>query len=195
MLNCSSLLLFCFYLVVVSGFNVNVTHALKSLYQLQAQDIQGNTVSLEKYQGKVSLVVNVASYCGYTDEHYRHLVSLQRELAIEKEEPFTVLAFPCNQFGEQEPLGNSDIARWCAEEYSVNFPVFSKIDVSGREKHIVYRFLMSGTGQEPTWNFWKYLVDDEGRVVDAWGPRVTPFQIKDNILQAIANAKNKHQEL
>merc|ERR1711881_239362 len=112
-----SFLVFSVYFVVASAFNVNVTGAFKSLYEHHAQDIEGNTVALDKYRGKVSLVVNVASYCGYTDEHYRQLVKLQQELALEGEEPFTVLAFPCNQFGEQEPLGNGDIARWAAEEY------------------------------------------------------------------------------
>ena len=86
------------------------------------------------------MVVNVASYCGYTDEHYKELVKLQNELPKDE---FNVLAFPCNQFGEQEPLSNDAIAQWAAEEYKVNFPIFAKIEVAGREKHAAYKSLMS----------------------------------------------------
>ncbi len=111
---------------------------------------------------QVSLVVNVASECGYTDSNYRKLVQLQRDL-----EPrgFTVLAFPCNQFHGQEPAANQEILEFAMESYSINFPLFSKINVKGDNAHEVYQFLAEKTGNIPLWNFNKYLIDRDGLVV------------------------------
>lgn len=105
-------------------------------------------------------MVNVASQCGYTDLNYRELVKLQEEFSGEG---FTVLAFPCNQFGEQEPGSMAEIAEF-TRSYGINFPLFSKVDVSGKAASDVYSFLYSATRTLPRWNFSKYLVDRRGAV-------------------------------
>lgn len=105
-------------------------------------------------------MVNVASQCGYTDLNYRELVTLQDEFA---HEGFTVLAFPCNQFGQQEPGSMAEITEF-AQSYGVNFPLFSKVDVVGQQRSEVYSFLFEATRTQPQWNFCKYLVDRDGAV-------------------------------
>ena len=109
---------------------------------------------------QVTLVVNVASQCGYTDLNYRELVELQDEFS---REGFTVLAFPCNQFGEQEPGSMAEITEF-TRSYGINFPLFSKVDVSGRDASAVYSFLHESTRTLPQWNFGKYLVGRSGAV-------------------------------
>lgn len=109
---------------------------------------------------QVSLVVNVASQCGYTDLNYRELVKMQDEFI---QEGFTVFGFPCNQFGQQEPGTMAEITEF-AESYGINFPLFSKVDVTGDEVSEVYSFLFRVTRTQPKWNFSKYLVDRSGAV-------------------------------
>ena len=109
---------------------------------------------------QVSLVVNVASQCGYTDLNYRELVKLQEEFSGEG---FTILAFPCNQFGAQEPGSMAEITEF-ARSYGINFPLFSKVDVSGKDASRVYSFLHQSTRTLPQWNFSKYVVDRSGSV-------------------------------
>ncbi|XP_078583121.1 glutathione peroxidase 7-like [Branchiostoma floridae x Branchiostoma japonicum] len=156
-------------------------------YSFTAKDIKGKTVLLDKYRGKVSLVVNVASECGYTDGHYRELVRLQDHLAPTKH--FNVLAFPCNQFGGQEPMGNSAIAQFAKSMYKANFPMFSKIDVVGREAHPAYKYLAESTQAPPTWNFWKYLVDPNGKVITAWPPHNAVVDIWSKVESAVNRAR------
>lgn len=105
-------------------------------------------------------MVNVASQCGYTDLNYRELVTLQDEFA---HEGFTVLAFPCNQFGQQEPGSMAEITEF-TQSHGVNFPLFSKVDVIGQQRSEVYSFLFEATRTQPQWNFCKYLVDRDGAV-------------------------------
>lgn len=112
------------------------------------------------YPAQVSLVVNVASQCGYTDVNYRGLVQLQRKFNAQG---FNVLAFPCNQFGDQEPGTMREIIQF-AENYGAKFPLFSKIDVTGERASSVYEFLTGSSGNTPKWNFCKYLVDKDGHV-------------------------------
>ncbi|XP_019633103.1 PREDICTED: glutathione peroxidase 7-like [Branchiostoma belcheri] len=156
-------------------------------YSFKVKDIKGNTVPLDKYRGKVTLVVNVASECGYTDSHYKELVRLQGHLAPTKH--FTVLAFPCNQFGGQEPMGNAAIDHFAKSMYKANFPMFSKIDVVGREAHPAYKYLAESTQAPPTWNFWKYLVDVNGKVVSAWPPYNTVADIWSQVEAAVNRAR------
>ena len=111
---------------------------------------------------QISLVVNVASECGYTDLNYRELVSLQEDY---HDRGFNVLAFPCNQFGGQEPASNEDILRFVKEKYDVNFPMFAKVDVKGEQIAVVYEHLTGTLLSSPKWNFCKYLVDGSGKVV------------------------------
>uniref|UniRef100_A0A8C5S125 Glutathione peroxidase n=1 Tax=Laticauda laticaudata TaxID=8630 RepID=A0A8C5S125_LATLA len=130
----------------------------------------------------VSLVVNVASECGYTDSHYKALQQLQREIGSYH---FNVLAFPCNQFGQQEPNSNNEIERFVQQTYSVTFPMFSKIAVKGIGANPAFKFLIESTGKEPTWNFWKYLVDPDGKAVNAWDSTVTVEEIKPYIIELV----------
>ena len=127
---------------------------------------------------QVLLIVNVASQCGYTDQHYKELVQLQTNLS---ENDFNVLAFPCNQFGHQEPMRNSAIARFVKEKYKVNFPVFSKVKVIGPDAHPIYKYLSGSIGMIPEWNFGKYLVSRAGKVIQFWNQRVSPLNLGDFI--------------
>ncbi len=136
-------------------------------------DIDGNEKDLDDYRGDVILMVNVASKCGLTPQ-YEALEALYRE---RKDEGFTVLAFPANNFMGQEPGSNLEIKQFCSAEYDVTFPMFAKISVKGDDKHPLYQML---TGQpDPiggavSWNFQKYLVDRDGMVVAKFGPRTKP---------------------
>ena len=124
------------------------------------------------------MIVNVASECGYTDQHYKELVELQSKLY---DQDFSVLAFPSNQFGNQEPLRNSGIARFVKNRYDVNFPVFSKIRVIGEEAHPLYKYLYESAREAPQWNFGKYLVSRAGRVIQFWNQQKSPMSLYDFI--------------
>lgn len=131
--------------------------------------IDGTPESLEAYKGKVVMVVNVASACGLTPQ-YEGLQALYEEKAADG---LVILGFPANNFGEQEPGSNDEIAEFCTGEYGVTFPMFEKISVIGEDQHPLYARL-SQEGGEPNWNFTKYLVDREGRVVARFDPRTRP---------------------
>lgn len=127
---------------------------------------------------QVLLIVNVASECGYTDQHYKELVELQTKF---DSHGFNILAFPCNQFGKQEPLRNSGIARFVKNKYNVNFPVFSKIKVVGREAHPLYKYLYASVKYAPQWNFAKYLVSRAGKVIQFWSQHYSPLALENFI--------------
>lgn len=154
----------------------------RDFYDFQAVNIRGKLVSLEKYRGSVSLVVNVASECGFTDQHYRALQQLQKDLGPHH---FNVLAFPCNQFGQQEPDSNREIESFARHTYSVSFPMFSKVAVTGTGAHPAFKYLTETSGKEPTWNFWKYLVAPDGKVVGAWDPTVAVEEIRPHIVELV----------
>uniref|UniRef100_H2YSH1 Glutathione peroxidase n=1 Tax=Ciona savignyi TaxID=51511 RepID=H2YSH1_CIOSA len=181
-------------LVVCLLQGTNASNKQHGFYDYDVKTFDGETVSLKQYAGKISLVVNVASECGYTDEHYKELTALHNELTA-KNEPFTVLAFPCNQFGEQEPHDDTEIQQFAKDFYKASFPIFAKIDVRERDAHPAYQFLRMSSGVEPTWNFWKYLLDGSGNLINAWGPATQVGKIKDDVLKAIKDLKNKHTEL
>uniref|UniRef100_A0A8C0QI32 Glutathione peroxidase n=1 Tax=Chelonoidis abingdonii TaxID=106734 RepID=A0A8C0QI32_CHEAB len=130
----------------------------------------------------VSLVVNVASECGFTDSHYKALQQLQRDLGSQY---FNVLAFPCNQFGQQEPDSNKEIESFARKTYGATFPMFSKIAVTGAGANAAFKYLTESTGEEPTWNFWKYLVAPNGKAVKAWDSTVTIQEIKPYITELL----------
>ena len=141
---------------------------------------------------QVLLIVNVASECGYTDQHYKELVLLQNAFV---RGDFRVLAFPCNQFGSQEPTRNSAIARFARDTYSVNFPMFSKIKVSGEDAHPLYKFLArTARDTAPEWNFYKYLVDRAGVVREVWPSRVSPMRLYGQIDQIVNRATHRNFE-
>ncbi|XP_066481552.1 glutathione peroxidase 7 [Tiliqua scincoides] len=155
-----------------------------NFYSFKVVNIRGKLVSLDKYRGSVSLVVNVASECGYTDSHYKALQQLQREYGSYH---FNVLAFPCNQFGQQEPDSDKEIESFARKTYKVTFPMFSKIAVSGTGANPAFKYLIESTGEEPTWNFWKYLVDTNGKAVKAWDSTVTIEEIKPYVTELVRN--------
>lgn len=153
-----------------------------SFYDLKTRTLDGKPADLAQYRGKVSLVVNVASYCGYTPQ-YAGLEKLQREL---KDRGFNVLGFPSNDFGEQEPGTSQEIAIFCKRTYDVTFPMFEKVvTMKGPGQSPVYGFLGS-SGKLPAWNFSKYVIDKQGRIVAFFPSDVTP---EDRALRgAIAKA-------
>ncbi|XP_072289196.1 probable glutathione peroxidase 8 [Eucyclogobius newberryi] len=137
----------------------------KDFYSFDVRDAKGKTCSLEKYRGKVSLVVNVASYCDKTEANYQFLQELHRELGTSH---FNVLAFPCGQFGDTEPGTSRDIEHYAKSSYGVTFPFFSKIRLLGTEADPAFKFLSDSVQKTVKWNFWKFLVNAEGKVVRFW---------------------------
>ncbi|XP_054645026.1 glutathione peroxidase 7 [Dunckerocampus dactyliophorus] len=154
----------------------------KDFYTFKVVNSRGKLVSLEKYRGSVSLVVNVASECGFTEQHYKALQKLQRDFGPYH---FNVLAFPCNQFGQQEPGSDKEIDSFVRRVYGVSFPLFSKIAVVGTGANNIYKYLFESSGKEPDWNFWKYLIDVNGKVVDAWGPKVSVDEIRPKVADMV----------
>ncbi|CAH1774421.1 unnamed protein product [Owenia fusiformis] len=159
---------------------------LVDCYSFTVDDISGETISLEKYRGMISLIVNVASECGYTDNHYKGLVKAKQAFGSK----FTVLAFPCNQFGAQEPKGNNGILQFAQGVYGANFPMFAKINVLEPDVSPVWQFLAETSGHAPNWNFWKYLVDGDGHVLNAYGPWVSVEDMWQDITFAVHKLNN-----
>ena len=151
----------------------------KNIYQFSCEDAKGNKVELNDYQGKTLLIVNTASKCGFTPQ-YEGLEELQKKFGSEY---FSVLAFPCNQFGGQEPGSNEEIVEFCTLNYSNTFPVFSKVDVNGNDAHPLFNFLTTekkgllGT-EKIKWNFTKFLIDKNGKVVKRFSPQVESDEIE-----------------
>ncbi len=149
-----------------------------SLYDHEAQTLDGKPVSLSDYRGKVLLIVNTASRCGFTPQ-FTGLEALYRKY---RDQGLEILGFPCNQFGAQEPGNAEEIASFCSLTYDVTFPMFAKIEVNGPKAHPLYTFLKSQKkgllGSEGIkWNFTKFLVDRHGAVVDRYAPTTTPEQL------------------
>lgn len=160
--------------------------AESSFYDLSATRIDGTKASLSDFKGKVALVVNTASECGFTSQY----AELQELYARFKDRGFVVLAFPSNDFGGQEPGSNSDIQHFCSSKFGVSFPLFSKIKVVGPDSDSVYRFLTSSTGgQEVGWNFEKFLVGKDGLVIDRYPSSVKP--LSPRVVEAIEGALTK----
>lgn len=155
---------------------------MTGLYDIIATTIDGRQQSLGDYAGKAMLVVNVASRCGFTAQ-YAGLEALYRRFA---DRGLVVLGFPCNQFGAQEPASEAEIAKFCSANYDVTFPMFAKIEVNGENAHPLYRLLKHAApgilGSEAIkWNFTKFLIDPEGRVVKRYAPNDTPQAIGKDI--------------
>ncbi len=153
-----------------------------SVYEFSAKTIDGKARKLSHYKGKVLLIVNTASRCGFTPQ-YKGLEALYQKYG---RRGFAVLGFPSNQFGEQEPGPESEIAEFCEINFGVTFPLFAKIDVNGEGAHPLYKYLTSAKpgllGSEAIkWNFTKFLVDREGGVVKRYGPTTEPKEIADDI--------------
>jgi glutathione peroxidase len=178
-------------LAVVTGLTAGAAGAaagggtVTSLYDLTVPSLAGAPVDLSSYKGKVTLVVNVASKCGYTPQ-YTGLEQLHREFAARG---FSVLGFPSNEFGGQEPGTADEIATFCRTKYDVTFPLFAKVETkAGAGQSSVYGYL--GTiGSLPAWNFSKYLVGKDGKVIAFFPSKVAPDapELRDAIARALAN--------
>lgn len=150
-----------------------------SVYDYSAKTLDGQNVSLADYRGQVLLIVNTASKCGFTPQ-YEGLEVLYKAY---KDRGLTILAFPCNQFGAQEPGDAEEIANFCSLIYDVTFPVLAKIDVNGPSAHPLYAFLKKAQkgvlGTEAVkWNFTKFLIDRDGQVVERFAPTTKPEELK-----------------
>jgi glutathione peroxidase len=162
---------------VSGGFPI-VAEPDETICEFSASLLDGRSVNLEAYRGRVMLIVNTASQCGFTPQY----ASLEELYRTYKDRGFTVLGFPCNQFGRQEPGSAEEIRAFCATNYEVSFPMFRKIDVNGRDAHPLYRFLKRSKrgvlgflgGGRIHWNFTKFLVDRNGSVVERFGPTTPP---------------------
>jgi glutathione peroxidase len=155
-------------------------------YNIKVKDIDGKEFTMEKYKGKVLLIVNVASKCGYTG-HYAGLETLHEKYS---EKGLSVLGFPCNQFLSQEPGTEEEIKQFCSLTFGVKFDMFSKIDVNGDNTHELYKYLKSnssgflGTGMIK-WNFTKFLVNRQGKVIKRYSPSTKPSEIEGDILKLL----------
>jgi len=146
---------------------------MSSLHDYQAKTIDGKEKSLSEYSGQPVLVVNVASKCGLTPQ-YKGLEEIYRKYS---DQGLRVLGFPCNQFMGQEPGSEEEIQQFCSTKYDVTFDMFSKIDVNGKDRHPIYEFLAGKDAQFPgdiSWNFEKFLVGADGKVVERFSPRTSP---------------------
>ena len=154
-----------------------------SLYDIPVHTLDGKATSLKPYRGKTLLIVNVASQCGFTPQ-YAGLEALYRR---HKAAGFVVLGFPCDQFGQQEPGDAAEIQRFCSREYGVTFPMFSKLEVNGPGAHPLYEHLKAAQpgllgSTAVKWNFTKFLVDQDGEVVQRFAPTDTPERIEREVI-------------
>lgn len=162
----------------------------QSIYDFQAQRLDGSTCHLSEFKDHVLLIVNVASRCGFTSQ-YRQLQELYDEFAVTDNEgtakhSLVILGFPCNQFGGQEPGTDQEIQSFCSLNYGVTFPMFSKIEVNGANTHPLFAFLkehapgLLGT-EAIKWNFTKFLIDRSGKVIDRFAPSTSPSSLRETI--------------
>ncbi len=160
---------------------------MTSAYDFSATDLAGADTDLSAYGGQVSVIVNVASKCGFTPQ-YEGLEKLYRDYA---DDGFVVLGFPCNQFGNQEPGDADEIAGFCTANYGVTFPMFQKIDVNGPGAHPLWTFLKKSRpgfagSKNIKWNFTKFLVDRDGKPKRRFGPNETPQSMRRGIEKLLA---------
>jgi glutathione peroxidase len=159
---------------------------MATIYDFSAKTLEGKTVSLADFKGNAMLIVNTASKCGFTPQ-YAGLEALYEKL---HEQGLTILGFPCNQFGKQEPGSEEEIGAFCRMNYGVSFPMFAKIEVNGPNAHPLYEYLKDeqpgvlGT-RNIKWNFTKFLVDRNGKVVDRFAPMTKPEEIEKSIASVL----------
>ena len=173
------------FLVAVLIFQVISAGAADSIYDIPLKDIDGKSTSLKPYKGKVLLVVNVASKCGYTPQY----TGLQALYEKYKDQGLVVTGFPCNQFGSQEPGTDEQIKQFCTSTYNVTFPLFDKLEVNGANRHPLYKTLAgegSPTAGDIKWNFTKFLVGRDGKIVKRFDSKVKPDS--PEMIQAIEAA-------
>jgi glutathione peroxidase len=154
---------------------------MSDLYNLKVETIQGVETTLDKYKGKTLLIVNIASKCGYTPQ----LLGLEKLYKKYKDKGLEILGFPCNQFLKQAPGTNTEIMNFCQSNYGVTFDVFGKLNVKGREQSSLYKYLIEHTpirkGKKVKWNFEKFLVNQNGEIINRYLPKVTPEYIEGDL--------------
>ncbi|KAI5655499.1 hypothetical protein M9H77_32686 [Catharanthus roseus] len=162
---------------------------LNFIFWIFRKDAKGNDVDLSIYKGKVLIIVNVASQCGLTNSNYTEFTKLYEKY---KDQGLEILAFPCNQFGSQEPGNNEEIQQFVCTRFKAEFPIFDKVDVNGANAAPIYKFLKASKGglfgDGIKWNFSKFLVDKEGRVVDRYAPTTSPLSIEKDIKKLLGIA-------
>jgi len=159
--------------------------AASNVYEFTMNSIDGKAVPLATFKGKVTLLVNVASRCGYTPQY----TALEAVYEKYKDRGFAIAGFPANNFGEQEPGTNEEIKQFCSAKYNVTFPMFAKISVLGGDQAPLYQFLTKTAGGEIQWNFTKFLVDRNGKVIQRFESAVTPDS--PEVIAAIESALKK----
>ena len=158
----------------------------ESFYDFKANDINGKEVSMSSYEGKVVLIVNVASGCRFTPQYE----GLQKLYDEHKEKGLEILAFPCNQFGEQEKGDGEEIKNFCEKNYSITFPIFEKVEVNGNDAHPIFKFIKEqkkgfmGT-ESIKWNFSKFLLSKNGEVIKRYGSLDVPENLEEDIKQLL----------
>ena len=157
----------------------------KGFYNLKATSIEGEEIWMHNYSGKVIIVVNTASECGFTPQ-FEGLEKLYQKY---KDRGLVILGFPCNQFGKQDPGNDQEIQAFCQRNYGVTFQMFSKIDVNGENTHPIYRYLKANKGgflgKKIKWNFTKFLIDRNGQVVGRFGSSVKPSSLEKDVLELL----------
>lgn len=157
-------------------------------YDFEAVKMNGQKVSMEEYRGKVVMVVNTASKCGFTPQ----LEGLEKLYEKYGEQGLVILGFPCNQFADQDPGSNKEISEFCMVNYGVTFPMFEKVDVNGQQAHPLFQFLKAeaqGTfGNDIKWNFTKFLIDRNGNVVDRFAPMTKPEKMENKIIKLLSES-------
>ncbi|MCM3673144.1 MULTISPECIES: glutathione peroxidase [Peribacillus] len=153
-----------------------------SIYEFEVNKINGETISLEEYRGKVMIIVNTASKCGFSPQ-YDDLQSLYVQY---KEDGVVVLGFPCNQFLNQEPGDDLEIDSYCKLNHGVTFPMFAKVNVNGKEAHPLFSYLTENApgvmgSKSIKWNFTKFLIDRDGNIVSRYAPKTKPLEMEDDL--------------
>ncbi|HRM14058.1 MAG TPA: glutathione peroxidase [Acinetobacter parvus] len=161
---------------------------MSNIYQFEAELLEGDIKALADYKGKVMLIVNTASKCGFTPQ----FAGLEKLYEKYKPQGLEILGFPCNQFGGQDPGTNKEIGAFCQRNYGVNFPMFAKVDVKGPEAHAIFRFLTREAkgvlgSQNIKWNFTKFLVGRNGEVLGRYAPTTKPEALEADIEKALAS--------
>ena len=176
----------CLIFISIFALTAQENKSATSFYHFKAKSLQGKEISMKEYTGKVVLVVNTASKCGFTPQ-YEGLEKLYKEY---KDKGLVILGFPCNQFANQEPGSAEEISKFCTLNYGVNFPMFMKIDVNGEKADPLYKYLkvaLPGTlGNEIKWNFTKFLIDRKGVPFKRYGSIVKPEEITKDIQKLLA---------
>ncbi len=159
---------------------------MTNIYQFEAELLNGENKQFSDYQGKVLLVVNTASKCGFTPQ----FAGLEKLYEKYHDQGLEVLGFPCNQFGGQDPGSHEEIGAFCQKNYGVSFPMFAKVNVKGPEAHVIFRYLTNNSkgvlGSGIKWNFTKFLIGKDGKVVNRYAPTTKPEALEEDIEKALS---------